>query len=83
MTSPVPCGPLRILYCWQSANSRFCPTVAFSSYGAFWLSFACLFIPGSGIADAYATVAKTDPGMEEDAIGIFLLAWMVVTFLFL
>ena len=83
MTSSVTCGPLLLLCCWQSANSRFCSIVAFSSYGAFWLSFACLFIPSSGIAEAYATTAKTDPGMEEDAIGIFLLAWMVVTFLFL
>jgi uncharacterized protein len=54
--------------------------VAFSSYGAFWLSFATLFIPSSGIADAY----KAAPApMEENAIGIFLMAWMVVTFLFL
>jgi succinate-acetate transporter protein len=53
--------------------------VAFSSYGAFWLSFATLFIPDSGIAAAY----KADPTMEDDAIGIFLLAWMIVTFLFL
>jgi succinate-acetate transporter protein len=53
--------------------------VAFTSYGAFWLSFATLFIPSSGIADAYTA----DPGMEDDAIGIFLLAWMIVTLLFL
>ena len=54
--------------------------VAFSSYGAFWLSFATLFIPNSGIADAYKTAPKN---MEDDAIGIFLIAWMIVTFLFL
>lgn len=53
--------------------------VAFTSYGAFWLSFATLFIPNSGIADAYSA----DPGMEQDAIGIYLLSWMIVTFLFL
>lgn len=54
--------------------------VAFTSYGAFWLSFAVLFIPGSGVGDAYKAAA---PGMEDDAIGIFLMAWMVVTALFL
>jgi succinate-acetate transporter protein len=53
---------------------------AFTSYGAFWLSFATLFIPGSGVADAYKAAA---PGMEDDAIGIFLMAWMVLTALFL
>jgi uncharacterized protein len=52
---------------------------AFTSYGAFWLSFATLFIPGSGIANAYAA----DPGMKENAIGIFLIAWMLVTLMFL
>jgi len=55
--------------------------VAFSSYGAFWLSFACLFIPSSGIGEAYK--AAKAPKMEDDAIGIFLMVWMVLTFLFL
>jgi succinate-acetate transporter protein len=56
-----------------------CSRTAFTSYGAFWLSFATLFIPNSGIAAAYAS----DPGMEADALGIYLLAWMIVTFIFL
>jgi len=54
---------------------------AFTSYGAFWLSFATLLIPGSGIGDAYA--ASKNPEQEVDAIAIYLTAWMVVTFLFL
>jgi succinate-acetate transporter protein len=53
---------------------------AFTSYGAFWLSFATLLIPGSGVAAAYA--ASTDPAQEVDAIAIYLITWMVVTFLF-
>jgi succinate-acetate transporter protein len=53
--------------------------IAFSSYGAFWLSFATLLIPDSGISEAYGA----DAAMEQDAIGIYLLAWMIVTFLFL
>ena len=54
--------------------------VAFTSYGAFWLSFACFFIPGAGIGDAYKAAPK---GMEDDAIGIYLMAWMTLTALFL
>jgi hypothetical protein len=54
---------------------------AFTSYGAFWLSFATLLIPGSGVAAAYA--ASTNPAQEVDAIAIYLITWMVVTFLFL
>jgi len=60
-------------------DNWFSRCVAFSSYGAFWLSFATIFIPNSGIGAAYSA----DPGMEDDAIGIYLLAWMIVTFLFL
>jgi succinate-acetate transporter protein len=65
---------------WEFVAGNTFGATAFSSYGAFWLSFATLFIPGSGIADAYkaAPAAK----MEDDAIGIFLMAWMVLTFLF-
>jgi hypothetical protein len=56
-----------------------CYRVVFSTYGAFWLSFGTLYIPNSGIAAAY----EADPGMEQDAIGIFLLPWMIVTIFFL
>ena len=71
----VPYGPPQ-----QFANNFFFLRIAFTSYGAFWLSFATLFIPNSGIADAYASAT---PGMEDNAIGIYLIAWMIVTFLFL
>lgn len=54
---------------------------AFSSYGGFWLSYAAILIPGSGIGDAYATAAV--PGQEDNAIGIFLASWFIITFLFL
>ncbi|KAH9021654.1 GPR1/FUN34/yaaH family-domain-containing protein [Lactarius deliciosus] len=64
---------------WEFATGNTFGATAFTSYGAFWLSFATLFIPNSGIGAAYAAT----PGMEDDAIGIYLLAWMVVTFLFL
>jgi len=64
---------------WEFATGNTFGATAFTSYGSFWLSFACLFIPGTGIGDAYAKAPK---GMEDDAIGIFLMAWMVLTALF-
>jgi len=64
---------------WEFVTGNTFGATAFTSYGAFWLSFATLFIPGSGIGDAYKAAA---PGMEDDAIGIFLMAWMVLTALF-
>ena len=51
---------------------------AFTSYGAFWLSYATLLIPGSGISDAYE-----GSGQEDNALGIYLVTWMIVTFFFL
>jgi len=64
---------------WEFAAGNSFGATAFTSYGAFWLSFATLLIPNSGIGAAYASAPA---GMEEDAIGIYLLAWMIVTFLF-
>ncbi|KAI9452105.1 Gpr1 family protein [Lactarius psammicola] len=64
---------------WEFATGNTFGATAFTSYGAFWLSFATLFIPNSGIGAAYADAPA---GMEDDAIGIYLLGWMIVTFLF-
>jgi succinate-acetate transporter protein len=38
-------------------------------------------IPGSGVGEAYK--ASANPAQEVDAIAIYLMAWAVVTFLFL
>jgi succinate-acetate transporter protein len=64
---------------WEFATGNTFGATAFTSYGAFWLSFATIFIPNSGIGDAYAAAPA---GQEDDALGIYLLAWMIVTFLF-
>ena len=77
MISSTSCDPL--LHFRQFTNKFLCRRVAFSSYGTYWLSFATIFIPGSGISDAY----KADPAMQQHAMGLFHLAWMFLTFLFL
>jgi len=63
---------------WEFVTGNTFGATAFTSYGAFWLSFATILIPGTGVGEAY----KAKPGMIDDAIGIFLMAWMVVTLLF-
>jgi succinate-acetate transporter protein len=62
----------------RGANASFSP--AFSSYGGFWLSYATIFIPSSGISAAYSEVPASE---FSSAIGVYLMSWMVVTFLFL
>ncbi|KAI0791848.1 GPR1/FUN34/yaaH family-domain-containing protein, partial [Abortiporus biennis] len=63
---------------WEFACGNTFGATAFSSYGGFWLSYAALFIPGSGILDAYA-----DHGELASALGIYLITWAMVTFLLL
>ncbi|KAI0055325.1 Gpr1 family protein [Artomyces pyxidatus] len=75
------CGGLAQLLAgmWEFAVGNTFGATAFSSYGAFWLSFATIFIPDSGIGAAYAAAGGNQ---EDDAIAIFLTSWMIVTFLF-
>lgn len=51
---------------------------AFSSYGGFWLSYATIFIPGSGIVAAY-----TDEAEFGHAVGFYLAVWFIFTFILL
>ena len=43
------------------------------------MSFATILIPGSGITAAYTG----KPDQLRDAIGIYLITWFIVTFIFL
>ncbi|CAG8663504.1 6994_t:CDS:2 [Ambispora leptoticha] len=54
------------------------PATVFSSYGAFWLSFGLISLPSAGISAAYA-----DPKEFDNAIGIFLTAWAILTIILL
>ncbi|KAH9961849.1 Gpr1 family protein [Lactifluus volemus] len=76
------CGGLAQLLAgmWEFATGNTFGASAFTSFGAFWLSFATLLIPASGVGEAYK--GSDNPAQEVDAIAIYLTAWMVVTFLF-
>jgi len=64
---------------WAFAAGNTFGGTAYSSYGCFWLSFAAIYIPGSGILSAY----ESAPTELNSALGIYLLTWFIVTFLFL
>lgn len=55
---------------WEFKAGNTFGATAFSSYGAFWLSFAALFLPSMG--GAASTVSAT-------ALGIYLLGWTIFT----
>ncbi|KAJ7075922.1 Gpr1 family protein [Mycena belliarum] len=63
---------------WEFPRGNVFGATAFTSYGAFWLSYASILIPGTGIAAAYTTKDEL-----HNAIGIYLFSWFIVTFLFL
>ncbi|KAF4610208.1 hypothetical protein D9613_010555 [Agrocybe pediades] len=76
------CGGLAQLLAgmWEFPRGNVFGGTAFTSYGAFWMSYATILIPGSGVLAAYDNAA---PGELNNALGIFLISWMMVTFLFL
>jgi succinate-acetate transporter protein len=63
---------------WDFPRGDMFGASAFACYGAFWMSYAVLLIPGSGVAAAY----QDTPQQFDDAVGIFLTCWFIVTVLF-
>ncbi|KAH7307463.1 hypothetical protein KP509_22G060600, partial [Ceratopteris richardii] len=57
---------------------------AFTSYGAFWLSYAALSIPWFGVAEGYTSGISNSARAEyvfSRAIATYLLAWTIFTFI--
>ncbi|KAF5346424.1 hypothetical protein D9758_012774 [Tetrapyrgos nigripes] len=65
---------------WEFPNGNTFGATVFTSFGAFWLSFATILIPGSGILIAYGPQVVSKE--RESALGIYFMTWMTVTFLF-
>jgi len=61
---------------WEIAVGNTFGGTAFSLYGTFWMSYAAIFVPSSGILAAY-----TDPTELASALGIYLLTWFILTFI--
>jgi succinate-acetate transporter protein len=59
---------------WEFKTGNTFGATAFTSYGAFWLSFGAILIPGTGIADALVKANVLD-----QALGLYLLAWGIFT----
>ena len=58
---------------WEFRNGNTFGAVAFTSYGAFWLSFAALLIPVFGVT--FGTAA----GPTGNAVGWYLIGWAIIT----
>jgi succinate-acetate transporter protein len=63
---------------WEFVCGNTFGATAFTSYGAFWISYATILLPGSGIIAGYAD----GPAHELDnALGFFLASWFIFTFI--
>ncbi|KAK0211150.1 GPR1/FUN34/yaaH family-domain-containing protein, partial [Desarmillaria ectypa] len=51
----------------------------FCIYGTFWLSYAAVLLPNTGIAAAY----EGDTKMLQNALGIYFIIWSIITVMFL
>ncbi|AGO12532.1 AaceriAER192Wp [[Ashbya] aceris (nom. inval.)] len=62
---------------WEMAMENTFGATALSSYGGFWLSYGAINIPWFGVKDAY----KAAEDELVDAVGIYLLAWSIFTYM--
>ncbi|MDE3230120.1 MAG: acetate uptake transporter [Chloroflexota bacterium] len=62
---------------WEFRSGNTFGAAAFTSYGAFWLSFAALLIPWFGIGFG------TKTGPSSTALAWYLLGWAIVTGIFM
>lgn len=60
---------------WEFAAGNTFGATAFTSFGAFWMSYGLIFWPSSGILDAYSGEAASQ---LPDALGFFLTGWTLV-----
>ncbi|GAA5838807.1 hypothetical protein JCM11251_006745 [Rhodosporidiobolus azoricus] len=68
---------------WEMAIGNTYGATVFSSYGAFNLTFAGLYLPDLGVAAAYTLAdGSLDPQFSQ-AVGLYLIMWMMVTIVFI
>ncbi|KAF5318123.1 hypothetical protein D9619_012199 [Psilocybe cf. subviscida] len=63
---------------WQFPRGDVYSATVFSTYGTFWMSWAVIQLPGTGVLAAY-----TDERELGHALGIFLITWFIVTLIFI
>ncbi|KAJ2713920.1 hypothetical protein H4R19_002005 [Coemansia spiralis] len=64
---------------WEFVQDNTLGATAFSSYGGFWMSYAVLITPGFNVLP---TLQEAGGTAEAHGVGIFLLGWTIMTFIF-
>jgi len=60
---------------WSFPRGNIFEATAFSAYGTFWMSYAAIFIPGSGVLAAYGNNTQE----LSNALGLYLVVWFMFT----
>ncbi|CBQ67592.1 probable FUN34-transmembrane protein involved in ammonia production [Sporisorium reilianum SRZ2] len=68
---------------WEFAAGNTFGATAFASYGAFWWSYAIIQIPWFGVAEGTYNRNGVPEAQLANAIGIYLAAWFIFTFIML
>ncbi|KAL8280250.1 hypothetical protein RQP46_007364 [Phenoliferia psychrophenolica] len=91
VTIPQVAVPVLILYggvfqslvgMWEMFLGNTFGATVFSSYGAFNLTYGALYLPAFGVAAAYTLPDGSLSPQFEQAIGLYLISWFIVTMLF-
>ncbi|KAK0183769.1 GPR1/FUN34/yaaH family-domain-containing protein [Armillaria mellea] len=69
---------------WEFPRGNTFGATMFSSYGAFWMSYAAIYIPNFGILKHYNdyVAERYDSGLSA-ALAVYLFSWMLISVLFL
>ncbi|CUM55307.1 uncharacterized protein AC631_02106 [Debaryomyces fabryi] len=62
---------------WELVIGNAFAGTVLTSYGCFWFSFGSIYIEAFGISAAYAD----EPEQLQNAIGFYLIGWLIFTFL--
>ncbi|KAF9351482.1 hypothetical protein BGX26_010514 [Mortierella sp. AD094] len=65
---------------WEFKVGNNFGATAFTSYGAFWLSYAAILIPSFNIVPSYTGLDPNEHALDN-ALGIFLIGWAIFTFI--
>ncbi|PVV04844.1 hypothetical protein BB560_000643 [Smittium megazygosporum] len=65
---------------WEFVYGTTFTGCVFTSYGAFWLSWSAISIPFFGVQAGFS---KNQNATSAVSIGMFLMSWTIVTFIFL
>ncbi|KAH0589407.1 hypothetical protein H2248_005164 [Termitomyces sp. 'cryptogamus'] len=63
---------------WEFPRGNVFGATVLTMYGAFWMSYATIFIPGSGVMLAFS-----DETEFNNAFGMYLIVWLILTLLFI